>query len=477
MPLSKFTLLLTLLFTLATNNARTQNNDLEKKIDNLFASYNAETPGVAVAVVRNGDIVFKKGYGMANLEYEIPITTKTVFNIASVSKQFTAFAIYLLEKQGKLSFEDDIRKYFPDMPVYSKPIKIKHLLAHTSGVRDQAGLLALAGWQTEDVFTTEQILRLVNNQKELNFETGTAFGYSNTGYTLLAEIVAQISKQSFADFTRENIFKPLGMLNTQFYDEFHILVPKSAYSYEKKNGKYVKVNLHQSNAGPSNLLTTVEDLAKWVENFNNPKVGDAKLISEFNKASVYDNNKPVIWAASPGDTTYHAKGQLHWDYKGVHAISHGGHTAGFRAVLTRFPESNLAIITLSNDEHYQMLGKVLPMVELYLKDELKETPAIANTQTPRKKTDTAFATNLKELQGTYYSEEVMTAYTIKLTDGKLMMTHPRLSDMALTQTGENSFSGINSFAFTMDFTGSGKKVTGFEISNFGVKKLKFQRKG
>ena len=476
MNLSKYIFRIAILLVIASGSARSQSNDIERKIDSLFSNYNSNTPGVAIAIMKDGNIVFKKGYGSANLEYDIPITPQTVFNIASVSKQFTAFSIYLLEKEGKLSFEDDIRKYFPDLPVYGKPIRIKHLLAHTSGLRDQAALRALAGWHWEDIGTTEQILKLVKKQKELNFETGTAYGYSNTGYTLLAEIVAQVSGKSFSEFTRKNIFDPLGMANTHFIDDYHKVIKNIAYSYEKKDDKYVKVSLSYSNPGPSGLMTTVEDLAKWTANFHTPKIGDARLISEFNKVSLLDNNKPVVWSANNGDTTFHAKGQLHWKYKGLSAISHGGHTAGFRAVLTRFPENNFAIATLSNDEHYQMLGKVLPIVELYLKDELRETPNNSNNSTPVKKDASTFTSDLKEFQGIYYSEELSTTYIVTVSNGKLIMTHYRVSDIRLTQIGENRFSGINGFAFEMEFIRSGKKVTGFMISNFGAKNVKFQKK-
>ena len=473
--LSKYVLRIATLLVIAKGSAG-QSNNFERKIDSLFSNYSMSTPGVAIAVIKDGSIVFKKGYGSANLEYDIPITSQTVFNIASVSKQFTAFSIYLLEKKGKLTFEDDITKYFPDLPAYGKPIRIKHLLAHTSGLRDQAALLALAGWHWEDIATTEQILKLVKKQKQLNFETGTAYGYSNTGYTLLAEIVSQVSGQSFSEFTRKNIFDPLGMLNTQFIDDYHKVIKNSAYSYEKKDGKYVKVALSYSNAGPSGLMTTVEDLAKWTANFHNPKIGDAKLISDFNKVSLLDNDKPVVWSANNGDTTFHAKGQVHWKYKGLSAVSHGGHTAGFRAVLTRFPENNFAITTLSNDEHYPMLGKVLPIVELYLKDELRETPNASNSPTPVKKDVSKFTSDIREFQGTYYSEELSTTYIIKVKDGKLIMTHYRLSDTPLIQIGENKFSGISSFTFEMEFMKSGKKVSGFRISNFGAKNVKFQKK-
>jgi len=210
--LLKLTKWIILLLLTCNGIAQSQDESIERKIDSLFQKYNAETAGVAVGVVINGKLAFEKGYGMANLEYDIPITPKTVFHVASVSKQFTAFSIYLLESQSEISFDDDIRKYIPEIPDFGKTIKIKHLLYHTSGLRDQWGILALAGWRMDDVITTEQILNLVSQQKDLNFETGSDFSYSNTGYTLLAEIVKRVSGQSFSEFTQKNIFKPVCLL-------------------------------------------------------------------------------------------------------------------------------------------------------------------------------------------------------------------------------------------------------------------------
>lgn len=463
-----------LLLVVSIGVAQTSIGGVDSKMDNLFSNYKSETPGVAVAVVKNGKIIFKKGYGMANLEYGIPITSKTIFHVASVSKQFTAFSIYLLEKQGKISLEDDVRKYFPELPDYGKIIRIKHLIAHTSGLRDQWALLTLAGWHMEDVITTGQILKLVIEQKALNFETGAAFSYSNTGFTLLAEIVERVTGQSLADFTREHIFAPLKMTDTQFYDDFHKVVKNRAYSYEQKNGEYVKKELHYSNVGPTSLLTTVEDLAKWANNFDHPKVGDAKLIAEFNKASLLDNNKPVIWAARESDTTYHAKGQLRWRYRGLNVITHGGHDAGFRAWLARFPENNFSIVTLSNDEHYDILGTGLKMTEFYLKDEFKEI-ARSNPRNLVNAPMEKYSSNANDFKGEYYSDELTTGYSIKVQDDKVMMTHNRLSDIALTRIGENKFSGTNSFSFEIEFMRSGKEIVGFKISNFGAKNVKFKR--
>jgi CubicO group peptidase (beta-lactamase class C family) len=454
--------------------AQTRDHHIDQQIDSIFAEYNT-TPGVAVAVVKDGAVVFKKGYGMANLEYDIPITSQTVFHIASVSKQFTAFSIYLLKQQGKLSLEDDVRKYIPELPQYGKTIKIKHLLAHTSGLRDQWALLTLAGWQMEDIITTAQILKLAAKQQHLNFETGTRFGYSNTGYTLLAEIVSRISGQSFTDFTTANIFKPLGMQSTRFNDDFHSVVKNKAHSYELVNGQFIERPLHYCTVGATSLLTTVEDLAKWVNNFDHPLVGDAALIAAFNEVSLLDNGQPVIWAANAGDTMYHAKGQLLREYRGLKVRSHGGHDAGFRAVLTSFPDNKVSIITLSNNEHYTMIEKVNPVADLFLANDFRQAaPSItAINQSPKADKPGNYNNTLSDFTGKYHSDELSTDYSIIVRDGKLVMTHTRLKDMELKPVGKDEFSGENGFAFTIRFLRERQQAVGFEISNFGAQKVRF----
>ncbi|MBA4144513.1 MAG: penicillin-binding protein [Cytophaga sp.] len=472
-------LITSLLLFFAFNHDCAQAQIIEQKIDSLFAEYNTPTtPGVAVVVVQNGTVVFKKGYGMANLEYNIPITTQTGFHVASVSKQFTAFAIYLLKQQGKISLEDDVRKYIPELPVYNKIIRIKHLLAHTSGLRDQWATLTLAGWQMEDIITTEQIIKLACRQKSLNFETGTQFGYCNTGYTLLAEIVSRVTQHSFADFTTHHIFQPLGMTNTRFNDDFHNVIRNSAHSYELRQDQFIERRLNYATVGATSLVTTAEDLALWVNNFRQPVVGDVKLINEFNQNSLLDNGKPVVWSASPGDTVYHAKGQLNLYYKGLQRTSHGGHDAGFRAVLLRFPEENLAVITLSNNEHYTMLAKANPVVDIYLKDQIKES-AVATPNFNSNHIDpniASFKNELHDFTGIYTSDELATTYMIKKKGDQLIMTHNRCSDMILQPEGEDIFSGVNTFSFQLKFIRTRHKVTGFEISNFGAKEVKFNRK-
>jgi CubicO group peptidase (beta-lactamase class C family) len=457
---------------------QTNNTDIDKQIDNLFSAYNQATPGVAVAVVKDGKIIFKRGYGAANLEYDTPITPKTVFQIASVSKQFTAFSIYLLEKQGKISLEDDVRKYVPEVPDFGKIVRIKHLLAHTGGIRDQWSLLTLAGWRMDDIITTEHVLKIISRQKELNFEPGSRFLYSNSGYTLLAEVAARASGKTFAEYTRENIFAPLGMRDTQFYDDANRIVKNRAGSYEKVNGAYRKMNLNHSTVGATGLLTTVEDLSKWALNFENPAVGDAELIRRFNEPSPLNNGQPVLFAVINGENSYHAKGQFTRNYRGVDLLNHSGHDAGFRTFLLRFPEKKLSIIALSNDEHINIFQTSFTIAGFYLKNDLKEMPNV-NPVNPASKKDQPVKesnTNLKDFEGKFYSEELSTDYTAKARNGKLFLSHTRLSDAELTETGKDKFAGNIEFAVEVEFLrDKDNAVTGFKISNFGAKNVRFDK--
>jgi CubicO group peptidase (beta-lactamase class C family) len=473
------TILLSIFFVSLSSFALSQTHEeAGRKIDSLFASYNSQTPGAAVAIVKDGKVIFRKGYGMANLDHDIPVTPQTVFNIASLSKQFTAFAIYLLESEGKLTFEDDVRKYIPELPFYGSPIKIKHLLAHTSGLRDQAALSALAGGNPGDVITTEKIMKLVTRQKGLNFKPGSAFNYNNTGYTLLAEIVARISGKTFAVYTHEKIFQPLGMTSTMFYDNQEKIVKNKAESYAKVINVYSHKVINTSNVGPSNLMTTVEDLSKWVLNFENPIIGNRQLITAFNQPSYLDNGEKVILRIIDGvDTIFHAKGQNLSNYKGVTMISHGGHAAAFRSFLGRFPDQHLSIIALSNDEHNENLNARWSIADFYIKNYLKEenTTSAVSTQKSAKPPVT-YSSNLSDFEGDYYSDELSTGYTLKVKENKLILSHLRLDDLSLNRVGDNHFSGSGpqTFSFEMEFLRNDKTaVTGFIISNFGVKRLPF----
>lgn len=335
-----------------------------EKVDELFTIWdNNYSPGAAVAIVKDGKIIYKKGYGIANLEYDIPITPSSVFHIASVSKQFTVFSILLLEKEGKLSLDDDIRKYIPEVPNFGKTITLRHLATHTSGLRDQWELLMLAGWRFDDVITKEHILKMVSKQKELNFNPGEEFTYCNTGFTLLAEVVARVSGKTFAEFTKTRIFDPLQMTSTLFYDDHEKNVKNRAYSYYSDNNGYKKSVLNYANVGATSLFTTVEDLSRWANNFSSLKIGDQTIIDKMNTPAVLNNGK----------TFGGALGQFVGKYKGLNEIQHGGADAGYRSYLTRFPDQKMDIIVLSNLAEFNPVRIAHQIADIYLGDQFIKT--------------------------------------------------------------------------------------------------------
>jgi len=336
-------------------------------VDKVFAAWNKSTvPGCAVGALRDGQWLYSHGYGMADLEHGVPITPKTVFHIASVSKQFTAFAIYLLAQEGKLALDDDIRKYLPELHDFGKTITIRHLIHHTSGLRDQWVLLAMAGWRLEDVITESDILRLVWRQKELNFAPGDKELYSNTGYTLLGLIVKRVSGQSLREFAQKRIFKPLGMEHTHFHDEYGELVNARAYSYERQGeAAYRYIALSYSNVGATSLFTTVEDLALWDENFYTGRIGGKDLLAQMQIKGKLNDGREIGYASA----------LVIGSYKGLKTVEHGGGDAGFRTDLLRFPDQHFSVITLCNAAESNPGGLARQVADIFLAANIVEIPS------------------------------------------------------------------------------------------------------
>lgn len=439
----------------------------EARIDSVMSFYSDPLkPGAAIAVVRSGEIVFKKGYGSANLEYDIPVTPSTVFHIASVSKQFTVFAVLLLQEQGKLSLDDDVRMFLPEVPDFGHRITLRHLASHTSGMRDQWNLLTMAGWRMDDVITTAHILKLVERQKELNFLPGEEYMYCNTGFTLLAEVVARVSGKSFPEFCHENIFAPLGMHSTLFYDDHERIVKNRAYSYRPVEGGFKKSVLSYANAGATSLFTTVEDLALWAMNFSNPRVGSA--------ASFREMNTP--FTLNSGEQIEGALGQFVRTHKGLKVIEHGGADAGYRSFLARFPEQDLAVIFFSNAANANT-GLAKQLADLFLEDHMVEAQAAPPANEASQQT--AFGLKTEELArfaGRYYSPELSTLYELVISEGKLQARHYRHSNIELTPVETDTFTGrtLSRIVFERDAEG---RITGFRSTSGRVRNLLFERVG
>jgi CubicO group peptidase (beta-lactamase class C family) len=317
--------------------------DLDRlsRVDDIFRSFDRPgRPGVAVAILKDGKIIFSRGYGLAQLEYDIPIAPRTVFHVASVSKQFTAYAIATLADRGKLSLTDDVRRHLPDLPNFGETITINDLIHHTSGLRDQWTLLSLAGWRLDDVITQADILRLLKRQRELNFAPGSEHVYSNSGYTLLAEIVGVVTGVPFPEWMQREVFEPLGMRDTHFHDDHRTVVKDRAYSYERTpGGAYRRAVLNYANVGATSLFTTTEDLARWAQSFFVPMDGSEAVIRQMMEPGILTS----------GERLDYAFGLTLSEQAGRRFVEHSGGDAGFRSHILMVPEERLAVIVLANE--------------------------------------------------------------------------------------------------------------------------------
>ncbi len=378
------------------------------KVDKVFEKFTLPgSPGCALGVMKDGEFVYKQGYGLANLEYDIPITPSTIFHVASISKQFTALAVALLVDAGKVSLDDDVRKYLPEVPNFGETITLRHLIHHTSGLRSDLMLLIAAGWRLEDVITNVDVMDLVKRQQGLNFRPGEKFAYGGVGYLLLALIVERVSGQSFAQFCKERIFEPLGMTNTRFYDDYLQVVKNRAYAY------YADGDNHYKNAvltcalvGGTGLFTTIEDLALWDENFYTAQVGDQSVIAQMHQRGFLNNGEEIEYAF----------GLVVDTYKGRPVIEHGGDGAGIHSYMMRFPEEHFSVAVLGNYSAINARQLARQVADIYLDDMLEET---TDTGAGVPETIELEQTQLFQKAGKYYDQESVTFVDIEFRNGKL----------------------------------------------------------
>jgi CubicO group peptidase (beta-lactamase class C family) len=394
---------------------------------------------------------------MADLDHDITINPETVFHVASISKQFTAAAILLLAQEGKLSLDDDVRKYIPELPDFGALITIRHLIHHTSGLRDQWSLLGLAGWRYSlDLITDDDVLDVMSRQKELNFLPGEKHVYCNTGYTLLAQIVKRVSGQSFREFTTSRIFKPLDMKSTHFRDDHAEIVKHIAYGYvngEGGNGYRLSVTNFDT-VGATSLLTTVEDLAQWDENFYNPRVGGAALVQQQLERGKLNSGKELDYAA----------GLVHGKYRGLRTIDHGGADAGYRADLLRFPEQHFSVACLCNKGEIQPGMLTQKVADIYLAEDFKEPPAVHAE--PSAKAVAVPEERLAQYAGLYWKKDDEEARRIVFKDGKLFVALSSDERRELTALSDNRFQ-----------PGDSPVVYTFEQAAAGAQRLSIQPPG
>jgi CubicO group peptidase (beta-lactamase class C family) len=353
-----------------TSQASTDRERLASGVDSLFSEWNRpDGPGAAVLVSENGKTVLVRCYGSADLEHGIPIGPQTRFELASVSKSFTAFGVLLLEKEGKLSLGDDIQKHLPELPNYGRPITVADLLHHTSGISDWIRVLPYVGRYGEARFGVKELLELVARQRVLEFEPGSKWSYSNTNYALLAEIVARASGRPFGEYMREEVFEPLGMTDTSFPKNGACVLPNRANAYSKGiGGEYVRGLVERFLIpGPAHASSTVEDMEKWIDNLRTGALGGVALRDKM-------QTKPIL---STGEQSFYGAGLGMGEYRGVRTVGHSGQTGAFKTETVYCPEVEVGVVVLGNAGWMQADALSRRVLDLYLQDELEPLPEVA----------------------------------------------------------------------------------------------------
>lgn len=440
-------------------------NDPSEKVTALFAQYGKYgSPGCAVAVVQDGRVVYRECFGLANLEHDIPITPATVFNVASISKPLAAFGLFLLEDEGNLSLDDDIRNHLPDSPDFGETVTIRHLLHHTSGLRDFLNLASLSGGKPESSFSHGETLDLIYRQRDLNFKPGERYLYSNSNYVLLAEIIAKASGQPFHEFTRERIFEPLEMIDTFWLHDYHAVIPRRAASYHRREDDTFRASiLNTSFIGSSNLHTTLDDLLKWDRNFEEPVVGNQRIFERMRQRNHLNN----------GDEIAYAGGVDTGEYRGLRFFSHTGAHGGFRTIYIRFPERRFSVILFSNVASFN-INAFRDIVDIYLFDGEKFVDEEAPRDADQSEEPELDAARFADYVGMYYSVELDVFYRVSIENDELAMRAPNRAFSPLApRAGEDAFTHRGD-AIRFERNDEGK-VTGFLLSGGRVIDLRFER--
>ncbi|MFN2399381.1 MAG: serine hydrolase domain-containing protein [Gemmatimonadaceae bacterium] len=391
------------------------------RIDSVFARFDSShSPGCALGIIRAGRTVYARGYGMADLENATPITPRTVFDIGSTSKQFTAASIALLAADGRLSLDDDVRKYIPELPKYGKPITLRHLLQHTSGLRDYIGIMSLAGFRLADMTTDAEALDAITRQKALNFPPGSEHYYSNSGYLLASIVIERASGMSLAAFARKRIFEPLRMTSTLVRSRHALLIPRRATGYSPGDSSGFVIDMSDwEQTGDGAVHTTVEDLAIWDQNYYTPTVGGQQLLERLLAPGHLDNGKALTYAL----------GLFVDEYRGLRRVHHGGSWAGYRAELLRFPDQHVSVAVLCNLATASASGLAGQVATILLAEHLKpeskaeQRAQAAETGAPPPATREAAAAGaeLARYTGLYFHQATSAFRRVAIDSGRLVL--------------------------------------------------------
>lgn len=413
----------------------------EKQVDQLFSAYDKpDSPGCALGVIRDGDFIYRKGYGMASLELAVPLSPQSVFYMGSVSKQFTAAAVVLAAEQGFLSLDDDVRKYIPELPDYGHVITLRQMLHHTSGFPDFLVLFELAGRNVADVHSEAGILDLIARQKHLNNIPGDEWIYSNTNYFLAGVVIRRATNKSLADFAADNIFTPLGMAHTRFYDDHTLIVPGRAAAYDPgKNGKFlVDWSTDYDVVGAGGLMSTVDDLLLWDRNFYTNKLGKGTLVKELQTRGLLTSGKPIAYALGLSVDTY----------RGLPTVEHGGALYGYRTGILRFPEQKFTVVCLCNVADPGVANLSHKVADIYLRDRL------ASDASPAPSASASGFPDPAQFAGKYLDPNKHFAYTFTASGDTLSAWGSKLRRL-----GPDQFHDLGTGVITFKESSGGMKST------------------
>ena len=432
-------------------------------IDNVFADFNSETPGCALGVVQSGQLVYGRGYGMANLEHGIPINTTSVFRIGSVSKQFAAAVAALAAMEGYLDLEDPLQKWIPELPDYGEPLTLRHTLNHTSGLRDYITLMSLKGLRGDDFYTVAELLEVQALQEELNFPSGSEYLYSNSGYVLATEAVARAVGKPFKDYAEEVLFRPLQMSHSHFHDDHNHIVPLRADGYSPRGDGFRTNMTTLDMIGDGGVYTSIDDMVHWV----------TALEQDGSRSGL----TPILetrGVLNSGEEISYALGQSHGEHRGLATIGHGGSWVGFRADVLRFPSQSTSIVTLCNRADASPSGRAIQVADIVLAEHLapvSEEPSL-EAEDRRERTEPSEINDPSPYLGMYYSPELDVNYEFVNTGGSLVVHVGSNAESELQRiSGDTLAAGSRTFRFSRERGG----VTGFELDAGRVVHLRFRR--
>lgn len=444
----------------------------ESSIAALFSQWDKEeSPGMAIGIVKDGHMLYSKGYGLASLEHNIKIHPLTVFYAGSVSKQFVTFCILLLEERGLLKLDDTVQKFLPDFPDYGYPLTIRHFIHHTSGVRDNLTLWQLAGNDLMDHIPLTRIYELIKRQKALNFLPGEQYLYSNSCYTMLGMIIEKSSGKSLRQFAHDEIFLPLGMRQTHFGDNNRDIIKDRAYSYWPKGDQFENIIMRFDLVGSGGLYTTVEDLALWDRNFNHNILGkeDQKIIEKMQEDGILNN----------GESCGYAFALVNGHYRGAKTISHGGALAGYRSHFLRFPGHNHTIILMANAGPVDVESLAFRIADIildgFLENALTPDPMIQNDGIVKRKREESYPiTDTSQFPGVYYSYELDTHYHIMKENDRLFVRIKYQEPIQLTPLDKLVYQSEGGIRIQF-FQRHEPEIFGFSLDAGRVKGLEFIR--